>query len=249
MALSKQVCPAPAQELVEKTNLKHVAIIMDGNRRWAKKHKLPSTSGHNAGVKAFKNIVKLSAKWGIKYLTVYAFSTENWQRKKEEVDYLMLLLGETIKKELKSLHKNNIKLTIIGNLDALNPKLKKMLLDSMETTQNNTGLNLQVGINYGSRDEITAAVKHIAKDIQNNKINVDDIDSALISDYLYTSNVPDPDLLIRTGGEYRLSNYLLWQAAYSEIYVTKVYWPDFSDKEYEKAISEFAGRSRRFGRD
>ena len=249
MALNKEAYLVPVNELVEKTNLKHVAIIMDGNRRWAKKHKLPTTSGHSAGVKAFKNIVELSSKWDVKYLTVYAFSTENWKRKKEEVDYLMLLLGETIKKELKTLHKNNVKLTIIGNIEALNPKLKKILLNSIETTKDNTGLCLQVGINYGSRDEITTAVKNIAKDIKANKINPDNINPELISNYLYTSGIPDPDLLIRTAGEYRLSNYLLWQSAYTEIHVTKAFWPDFSQSEYERAIVDFAGRVRRFGRD
>lgn len=249
MSINNELSLTPIQEIVLQTKLRHIAIIMDGNRRWAKKHKLPTISGHNAGVKSLKNTVSQVAEIGVKYLTIYAFSTENWGRKKEEVDFLMLLLGETIKRELVELHKNNVKIKIIGDLDALNTDLRKILKHAMEVTEYNTGLGLQVAINYGSRDEITNAVRNIAVDIQNEKITPKDINNNLISQYLYTSNIPDPDLLIRTGGDQRLSNYLLWQLAYTEIYLTDVLWPDFCKFELEKSIIEFSKRERRFGKD
>lgn len=249
MIITTELTISSVEEIVRKTNLRHIAIIMDGNRRWAKKHKLPSMAGHSAGVKSLKNAVIFCNKTGIKYLTVYAFSTENWGRKKEEVDFLMSLMAETFKRETIELHKNNVKITAIGNIDTLNSNLRKTLLESMKTTEENTGVNLQVAINYGSRDEITNAVKNIAKDVQAGNLTVDQINSDLISNYLYTSQIPDPDLLIRTGSEYRLSNYLLWQSAYTEIYVSDLFWPEFNDHEFEKAIYEFAKRGRRFGKD
>ncbi|MDD3014131.1 MAG: isoprenyl transferase [Candidatus Gastranaerophilales bacterium] len=249
MIINNESLLNPIQEIIKKCRLNHIAIIMDGNRRWAKKHKLPSTSGHNAGVKSLKNAVKTCGEIGIDYLTVYAFSTENWGRKKEEVDFLMFLLGETVKKELKSLHNNNVRIRIIGNLTTLNKELQKILRNAIETTSDNTGLNLQIAINYGSREEICNAVSLIASDIKAGKINPQDICDELISDYLYTADIPDPDLLIRTGGEQRLSNYLLWQSAYTEIYITNTYWPDFGKSELEKAVHEFVRRDRRFGRD
>ena len=248
MAINKELSLTPIQETVQRTKLQHVAIIMDGNRRWAKKHLLPSMSGHNAGVKSLKTIVSDVAELGIKYLTVYAFSTENWGRKKDEVDFLMMLLAETVRKELDDLHKNNVKIRIIGNIDELNPELQKILNHSMSVTADNTGLNLQVAINYGSRDEITQAMKKISRDVQSGKLSPDDINDDLISSYLYTSNIPDPDLLIRTGGDQRLSNYLLWQLAYTEIYVTDVLWPDFGKEELNKSVLEFTKRERRFGK-
>lgn len=249
MTVNADILELPMKEVVEKTKLQHIAIIMDGNRRWAKKHKLPSASGHNAGVKTLKSTVTLAANYGIKYLTVYAFSTENWGRKKEEVDFLMFLLADTIKRETKDLHKNNVRLRIIGNLGELNPELQKILNDSMELTKHNTGLNLQIAINYGSRDEIIHAVQRISEDVKAGKINSKDITDQTISSYLYTSDIPDPDLLIRTGGEQRISNYLLWQIAYTEIFVTCTTWPDFGQSELDKAISEFANRERRYGKD
>lgn len=249
MIINNETSKSQIREIICKCQLKHIAIIMDGNRRWAKKHKLPSTSGHSAGVKALKSAVKSCGELGIQYLTVYAFSTENWGRKKEEVDFLMFLLGETIKKELKNLHKNNVKIKIIGNLKTLNKDLQKILHDAMDTTSENTGLNLQIAINYGSREEICNAVSLIAADVKAGKINPEDVSDELISSYLYTSSIPDPDLLVRTGGEQRLSNYLLWQSAYTEIYVTGIHWPDFGKSELEKAILEYARRNRRFGKD
>lgn len=238
----------PVQEIIKKSNLQHIAIIMDGNRRWAKNKMLPGASGHSAGVKSLNKIVKACGEWGIKYLTVYAFSTENWGRKKEEVDFLMFLLGDTIKKEIGELHKQNVRVRFIGDLEPLNKDLKKILYDAMDLTSKNQGLNLQIAFNYGARDEITLAVKKIASEIKAGSLQVEDITSELISDYLYTSSIPDPDLLIRTGGEQRISNYLLWQLAYTELYVTEILWPDFAEKQLEGAIFEFEQRERRYGK-
>lgn len=232
------------KEIVKETKLKHIAIIPDGNRRWAKEHMLPSVMGHKKGVESLKNIVKAAAEFDIKYLTIYAFSTENWNRKKEEVDYLMNLLATTIKNELSELHENNVKLNFIGNLKQLNVELQKILSDATEKTKNNTGVNLNIAINYGARDEIVNAVKSIVK----NNIKEEDITQQLISDNLYTKNIPDPDLLIRTSGEKRISNYLLWQIAYCEIYITDKYWPQFNKNELKIAIEEFAKRQRRWGK-
>ena len=230
-------------EAVKNTDLKHIAIIMDGNRRWAKEHCLPSMVGHKKGVDALKRTTKACNDFGIKYLTLYAFSTENWNRKKEEVDFLMELLASTLKSELKELNENNVKMNFIGNLSQLNENLQKIIQESKETTQNNTGVVLTVAINYGARDEITNAIKNIIKD---NK-KEDEITQELVSKYLYTNGLPDPDLLVRTSGEKRISNYLLWQIAYSEIYITNSYWPEFDKEKLQEAIIEFAKRQRRWG--
>jgi len=234
-------------EVVKKTNMQHVAIIMDGNRRWAKEKNLPSAVGHKKGVDALKTAVQSCHKFGIKYLTVYAFSTENWNRKPEEVNFLMELLAHTIKNELKDLHENQVVINFIGDLTKLNKKLQKILNDAVETTKNNSGVNLQIAFNYGSRDEMVNAVKNISRRVLNNEISIDEISESTISDSLYTSAIPDPDLLVRTGGELRVSNYLLWQIAYSEILVTPQYWPDFDEKSMSDAVIEFKNRQRRFG--
>lgn len=231
-------------EAVKNTNLQHIAIIMDGNRRWAKEHFLPSMMGHKKGVDALKKVTRACDDLGIKYLTLYAFSTENWNRKKEEVDFLMELLATTLKNELKELNENNVKMNFIGNISELNQNLQDILNESKEVTKDNTGVVLSVAINYGSRDEIVNAVKNIIKDGVEEK----NITQELISDYLYTKNIPDPDLLIRTSGEKRISNYLLWQIAYSEIYVTDTYWPEFDKEKLMFAIEEFAKRQRRWGK-
>lgn len=235
-------------DIVNKTDLKHIAIIMDGNRRWAKHRFLPSAAGHNEGVKSLKTIVKACGEFGIKYLTVYAFSTENWGRKQDEVDFLMRLLAETIKKETRDLHENNVKIKIIGNIAGLSADLQRILYEAMDFTSQNTGLSLQIAINYGSRDEITNAVKKIAQDVKLGNLEIENIDHDLISNYLYTSDIPDPDLLIRTGGDFRISNYLLWQCAYSELFITDTLWPDFNRASLIDAISVFAKRDRRFGK-
>ncbi len=229
------------KDIVKETNLTHIAIIMDGNRRWAKEKGLPSAMGHKKGVESLKKVVKAADKFGIKYLTMYAFSTENWNRKKEEVDFLMNLLAITMKNETKELNENNVKISFIGNLSALNKNLQDVLLNAKEVTKNNTGVNLQIAINYGARDEIITAVNEILKS------GIKEIDVNSFEKFLYTKNIPDPDLLIRTGGELRVSNYLLWQIAYSEIYVTKKYWPEFDETALIEAIKAFKERQRRYG--
>lgn len=236
------------QEIVKETDLKHLAIIMDGNRRWAKAHNLPSAFGHKKGVDALKATMRACDDFGIKYLTVYAFSTENWNRKPEEVSFLMDLLGTTLQNELKEMHENNVVISFIGDTTKLSEKLQKILKNAVETTKNNTGVNLQIAFNYGARDEIVYAVKNICKKVQSKELSIDEITEDIISNNLYTKNIPDPDLLIRTGGEMRVSNYLLWQIAYSEFIVTKRYWPEFDKKALSDAILEFYGRQRRYGK-
>ncbi len=231
-------------QTVKETNLQHIAIIMDGNRRWAKEKNLPSAMGHKKGVDALKKTLRACNDFGIKYLTVYAFSTENWNRKKEEVDFLMELLAITLTNELAEMHAEGVVISFIGDTTKLSEKLQKILQNSVETTKNNTGVHLQIAFNYGARDEIVHAVKNIAA----KGIKPEDITEDLISENLYTKNIPDPDLLIRTGGEMRISNYLLWQIAYSEIYITKQYWPEFDKNSLVIAIEEFHNRQRRFGK-
>ena len=235
-------------ELVKKTDLKHIAIIMDGNRRWAKEKGLPSAIGHKKGVDALKKTVYACDDYGIKYLTVYAFSTENWNRKPEEVDFLMNLLGTTIKNELKELNDNGVVITFLGDLTKLSPKLQEILYNAIETTKDNQGVNLQIAFNYGARDEILTAVKSIANRVKSGELEEDDITEEIFSKELYTKNVPDPDLLIRTGGEIRVSNYLLWQIAYSEILIIDEFWPEFDKNSLAGAVQEFYNRNRRWGK-
>lgn len=236
------------KEIVEKTNLQHIAIIMDGNRRWAKTHLLPSAVGHQKGVESLKKTMRAFDKFGIKYLTVYAFSTENWNRKKEEVDFLMNLLAKTLTDELEEMHNENVKIRFIGNIEKLSPKLVKILKNAEKKTEKNTGVNLQIAFNYGARDEIVQAAKKIAQKAVSGEIKIDDIDETMFSENLYTADMPDPDLLIRTGGEKRISNYLLWQIAYSEVYVTDKFWPEFGEKALSEAVTEFEKRNRRYGK-
>ncbi len=234
--------------IVEKVNLQHIAIIMDGNRRWAKNHMLPSAVGHQKGVESLKNTMRSFDKFGIKYLTVYAFSTENWKRQKEEVDFLMNLLAKTLTDELNEMHKENVKIKFVGNIEKLSPKLIEILENAENKTKNNTGVNLQIAFNYGARDEIVNALKKIAQKALEGEIKIDEIDENLVSQNLYTAGIPDPDLLIRTGGEKRISNYLLWQIAYSEVYVTEKFWPEFDENALKEAILEFEKRNRRYGK-
>lgn len=235
-------------DIVKAANLQHIAIIMDGNRRWAKEKNLPSAFGHKKGVDALKAAMRACDDFGVKYLTVYAFSTENWNRKKEEVDFLMNLLGETIKNELKEMHENGVVINFIGDLKKLSSKLQEILAHAVEVTKNNTGVHLQIAFNYGSRDEIVHAAKLIAEKVKNGNIRPEEITEEMISQNLYTKDIPDPDLLIRTGGEMRVSNYLLWQIAYSEFLVTKRYWPEFDKNALSEAIIEFNHRQRRYGK-
>lgn len=229
------------KKLVKECELKHIAIIMDGNRRWAKERNLPSAVGHKKGVDSLKAAMRACDDFGIKYLTVYAFSTENWNRKPEEVNFLMDLLGQTLKNELKEMHENNVVISFIGDTTKLSPKLQEILANSVETTKNNTGVNLQIAFNYGSRDEIVHAVREIIESGEK------DITEETISKHLYTKNIPDPDLLIRTGGEMRVSNYLLWQIAYSEFIVLKKFWPEFDKETLAECVIEYNRRNRRFG--
>ncbi|MCI9638907.1 isoprenyl transferase [Anaerovoracaceae bacterium 41-7] len=230
----------------------HVAIIMDGNGRWAKKKGLPRLAGHNAGMLAMKEIVKASSVLGIKYLTVYAFSTENWKRSKEEVGGIFKLLVKYVDSELSELHENNVKVKVLGDYSVIPKIAVERLEKSLETTANNTGLQFNIALNYGSRAEIVRAVSRIYEDIRKGALEEEtEITEELISRYLYTGdengNIPDPDLIIRTSGEERLSNFMLWQSAYSEFAFTDVFWPDFSPAEYERLIEAYQNRDRRFG--
>ncbi len=225
----------------------HIAIIMDGNGRWAKAHRLPRAAGHREGVSSVREITEVCGELGIKHLSLYTFSTENWRRPPSEVTALMRLLLSTIKKEVRELHKNNVRLTTIGDLQALPKKTRKELEDGIKLTQGNTGLNLNLALNYGSRQEVVRATRKFIADVTAGKKKADDLDVDLLSTYLDTARLPDPDLLIRTGGEYRLSNYLLWQCAYTEIIVTETYWPDFREQQLMDAINEYQNRERRYG--
>lgn len=233
-----------AGNIVEETNLKHIAIIMDGNRRWAAENHLPGAIGHKKGVDSLREVVRACDDFGIKYLTVYAFSTENWNRKPEEVNFLMNLVVETLSNELDEMHKEQVKIKFIGQKDKLSDKLRGFISDSEEKTKNNNGVVLQIAFNYGARAELVDAVKSII----DSGLSSDKIDEKIISENLYTAGVPDPDLLIRTGGEKRISNYLLWQIAYSEIIVRAEYWPEFNRKSLCECIEEFGRRHRRYGK-
>lgn len=225
----------------------HLAVIMDGNRRWAKLRNMPAKFGHKEGAGRVTDLVRNCVSLGIKYLSIYAFSTENWRRDKKEVDYLMNLLVEFIVKELDYLHKNDVKVTLMGNIEDLPEKTKLEVKRSIELTKDNKTLHLNIALSYGSRAEIINAVKGIINDYENNNINIDEITEEKFKDYLFTKEMPDPDLLIRTSGEVRLSNFLLYQLAYTEFYFTDVLWPDFNKEELIKAIDNFQNRKRRFG--
>lgn len=235
--------------LIDKNNLpKHLAIIMDGNGRWAKKHGLFRTLGHESGTKSVKKIIEACSNLGIENLTLYAFSTENWNRPKVEVEALMKVLVNSLIKELPTLEKNNIKMNAIGNLEKLPVKAQKELQDVINKTAGNTKLVLTLALSYGSREELVNAVKNISDKVKNNIISVDKIDDSVINEHLYTHNLPDVDLLIRTSGEHRISNFLLWQIAYAELYFTDILWPDFKESDLYEAILSYQKRERRFGK-
>jgi undecaprenyl diphosphate synthase len=225
----------------------HIAVILDGNRRWAKQRNLPTKMGHREGALRVTDLVRNCADIGIKYLSVYAFSTENWRREKKEVDYLMNLLVEFVVKELDYLNKNDVKITMMGNMDDLPEKTRQEVKRSVELTKNNHTLHLNIALSYGSRFEIINAVKNIVKDYENNEIDIDEINEDSFKKYLFTHDMPDPDLLIRTSGEMRVSNFLLYQLAYTEFYFTDIMWPDFGKDELLKAILNYQARKRRFG--
>ena len=234
---------------IDATNLpKHLAIIMDGNGRWAKQQGLLRSLGHQSGTKSVKVIIEASARLGIEFLTLYAFSSENWNRPKLEVETLMKVLINSLKKELVTLQKNNIKLNAIGNLEKLPKSAQKELLDVINKTKDNTKMTLTLALSYGSREEIVSAVKNICSKVKNNIISIDTIDDSIINEHLYTQNLPDVDLLIRTSGEHRISNFLLWQIAYAELYFTDILWPDFKEQDLYEAIISYQKRERRFGK-
>jgi len=236
----------------DKLNLKnlpqHIAIIMDGNGRWAKQKGFLRASGHKEGTKAVRDVVEGCAEIGVKNLTLYAFSTENWNRPKLEVDTLMKLLVSSLKKEIKTLKDNNVKLNSVGNISSLPKKARQELLDVIEKTAGNTHMTLTLALSYGSREEITNCIKQIAAKVKSEELSEDAIDESVINEHLYTRNLPDVDLLIRTSGEQRISNFLLWQIAYAELYFTKILWPDYRRENLFEAIYNYQNRERRFGK-
>ncbi len=226
----------------------HVAIIMDGNGRWAKQRGLPRVEGHREGINSVREVVRIAGEIGIKYLTLYTFSTENWRRPKGEVSALMSLLLETVRAEIDELNRNNVKLMTIGRLEDLPYLPRKGMLQAIQRLRHNTGLTLNLALSYSSRREITDAVRYLVQKAARGELRPEDVTEELISAHLYTADIPDPDLLIRTSGELRVSNFLLWQLAYTEIYVTDIYWPDFRRLEFLKAIRCYQKRERRFGK-
>ena len=225
----------------------HIAIIMDGNGRWAQKKGLPRVMGHKAGIEALKKTVKSCSDLGIKILTVYAFSTENWNRPQDEVNYLMGLLVEYMRKEVNALHKNKVKIKLLGEADILPGQTRTEIEEAIELTKNNEGLQFNIALNYGGRAEILRACKNLIKDFETGNLDMDSVEEKVFSSYLYTGNDPDPDLIIRTSGEQRISNFLLWQGAYSELVFVDQLWPDFDEAVLHSAILEYQNRNRRFG--
>ena len=225
----------------------HIAIVMDGNGRWAKLRNLPRLAGHNAGMKALKEIVKRSSTLGIKHLTVYAFSTENWKRPSEEVGGIFKILVHYVDKELAELHENNVKVSVLGDYRKLPAEAVTKLEEALIKTKDNTGLRFHIALNYGSRDEILQAARSMAEDVAVGRLKPEDMTEEMLARHLFTKDIPDPDLVIRTSGEKRLSNFLLWQSAYSEFVFSETYWPDFTPERFEEAIAEYSGRVRRFG--
>jgi len=221
----------------------HVAVIMDGNGRWAAARGLPRLAGHSAGTENLRKVITASVEFGIKYLTIYAFSTENWGRPEDEVKGLMNILADVIDRELKELHEEGVQLRHLGHLDQLDPALRKKVINAVELTRNNSRLILNVAFNYGGRDEIICAIRQMIKD----GVAPEQVDDNLMGKYLFTAGTPDPDLIIRTSGEMRISNFLIWQSAYAELYITPTYWPDFDKEELRKALEAFSMRNRRYG--
>ena len=227
---------------------RHIAIIMDGNGRWANAKGLPRIAGHREGVRTVRKITEICGELNVKILTLYTFSSENWNRPATEVSALMKLLMSSLRREVKDLMKKNVRFTVIGNINELEFNVQNELIDAIHKTKNNTGLNLNLALSYGSRQEILFAVKKLIDKVSKGEIKVDEIDESVFSKLLFTRNIPDPDLLIRTGGEFRISNFLLWQIAYTEIHVTDTSWPSFGKKELTEAIYEYQNRDRRFGK-
>ena len=226
---------------------RHIAVIMDGNGRWAKQRLMPRTLGHTAGVERVRDVVEECIELKIPYLTLYAFSKENWKRPKKEIDLLMKLLSKYLKKETESLNKNGVRINVMGDIEELPENARTEVEKATEMTKDNDKLVLNLALNYGSRQEITKAFKKMYLDIENNKLDIENLDEDTVSDYLYTGGQPDPDLIIRTSGEQRISNFMLYQAAYSEFDFREIFWPDFDKKEFRKSIVKFQKRTRRYG--
>lgn len=226
---------------------RHIAIIMDGNGRWAKKRFLPRNMGHTQGSKRVEEICRAAYDLGVKYLTIYAFSTENWTRPKEEIDALMKILRNYLKESIKKATDNNMRVRVIGDRDKLDKDIQKSIERLEEVSKNNTGLNFQIALNYGSRDEMIRAMRKMMTDVKEGKVRIEQIEETLFEQYLDTKDIPDPDFLIRTSGEERMSNFLLWQCAYAEFYFPEVLWPDFDKNELIKAVTQYTNRDRRFG--
>ncbi len=234
--------------MIDKNKIpRHVAIIMDGNGRWAKEKGLPRTAGHREGIKRVLEIVKAAAKWGVEVVTFFAFSTENWSRPKKEVDMLMHSLKFFLEREVRELNKNNVRLKFVGRAAPIPESLLKKLREAERLTQDNTGITMVLALNYGSRQEIVDAAKKFADEVLFKKARVEDLNEERFSHYLYTADLPDPDLLIRTSGEMRISNFLLWQLSYAELHFPNKYWPDFKEEEFCKALEAYQNRERRFG--
>lgn len=248
--LSAQQMPTPSLlPKIDKDKLpEHIAIIMDGNGRWAKKRALPRVVGHEYGVKSVRTVAETAAKLGVKYLTLYTFSTENWNRPKLEVKAIMSLLVRTIRKEVATLQKNDIRLRTIGDIKSLPKEAYKELQEAIELTSNNTTMDLVLALNYSARWDIVQATQKIASEVQKGNIKIEDIDESVISSSLNTGKLPEPDLLIRTSGEFRISNFMLWEMAYGEFYFTDIYWPEFDQEAFYKAIIDYQKRERRFGK-
>lgn len=225
----------------------HIAIIMDGNGRWAKARKMPRTMGHRAGVETIRSVVKECDRLGVKYLTVYAFSTENWKRPKEEVDALMQLLVEYLRRELEELHQNRVVIRILGDLEKLPERVQEEIRTAVARTRDNDGLQFNIALNYGGRQEIIQGIHELLEDVASGKVEKTEITEELFKDYLYTHGMPDPELIIRPSGEHRLSNFLLYQSAYSELWFSDIHWPDFREEHLQEAIRDYQRRNRRFG--
>ena len=225
----------------------HIGIIMDGNGRWAKKRGLPRSAGHKVGAETFRKITKYCSKIGVRYLTVYAFSTENWKRPMEEVSFLMNLFEQYLNEALRDFQDENIRIKFLGDKSGFSPNLQKLINEVEQTSSSKTGMTLNIAMNYGGRDELVKAVKEISADVKSGVLDVEKINADVISERLYTAGQPEPDLIIRPSGEFRLSNFLLWQGAYSELVFMNVLWPDFSEKDLDLAIDEYSNRNRRFG--
>lgn len=225
----------------------HIAIIMDGNGRWAKQRKLPRTMGHKAGVETIRKVLKEADKLGVRYLTIYAFSTENWKRPKDEVSALMKLLAEYLNTEVRALHSNNVILKMSGDMTKVPNECSEGLRNALELTKDNTGITLNIAFNYGGRDEILRAAKAFAVDVKDGKVEAEELTEAYFENYLFTKGMPDPDLIIRPSGEQRISNFLLWQCAYSEFWYSNICWPDFTEEHLNQAIYDFQNRDRRYG--